>query len=149
MKMFSLRNQLQRKRGWGKLHFFLWKHVFNNCWMFVFIEKLPKQIKCIFCILKALYIKTGSWKILQTDHSEIVNTLSLSISKLATFSGLVLSLSESAICFGQHTKSSWVPHSWIPIYYFHRECFVKHQTTIYSFTMKNTNVDQSRFLQLA
>jgi hypothetical protein len=127
MKMFSFRNQLQRKSR-GKVQCFLWKCVFHNCLVFVFIEKLPKQIKCIFCLLKTLYIKTGSLKTLQTDHSEIIKTLS--ISKLATFSGLVLILSGSAICFGQPPRVHGSYKAGYPFISF-TECFIKHEMTIY------------------
>lgn len=35
---------------------------------------LPKKIKCIFCILKAVYNSRG---VLQTDYSEVANILSI------------------------------------------------------------------------
>lgn len=83
--MFSIRNQLQRKSR-GKVQCFLWKCVFNNCLMFVFIEKLAKQINASFAFWRPCMLRQGVERLyrLTTQRS---SRLSLSISKLATSSG--------------------------------------------------------------
>lgn len=90
---------------------------------------MPKQIKCIFCILKAVCNEIGSYADRPLRGHQ--HTIFLSVNLPRPSQCLVLSLSGSAICFGQHTKSSWVPHSQTPIYHIHRECYIKHQMMTY------------------
>lgn len=127
MKTFSFRNQLQGKSR-GKVQCFLWKCVFNNCLMFVFIEKLPKKLSASFAFWRPCLLRQGVERLcrLTTQRS---SRLSPSVNLLrpqawsSSFQDQQFVLVSTPRVHGSH-KAGY------PFISF-TECFIKHEMTIY------------------